>query len=436
MVTASALAHGDPTTRFLLAVLVIVVSCHAAGLLLRRLGQPPVVGDILAGLTLGPTALGALAPETWAWLFPPDVREGLEMAAQLGIVFFMFLVGCEFEVGYVKGRGRAVGVVALAGAAAPFVCGLLLAPLLYPGHGNGAPAHGFALFLGLSLSITALPVLAGILRQQNLLGTVTGSFALAVAAVADAAAWVVLAVVLSVSSGKGVAAGLLTGVLAVAFTAAVLTGGRRGLARLYARGDGPSAEHMVLAITAAAALAASLMTQLIGLHTIFGAFLLGAVMPRSVPAAERTAERLGGLTRGVLLPLFFAHVAMSAEFTGVFSSTRAVFTLLGVLVVTVGAKLAAATLASRMVGFPRRQAAELGVLLNCRGLTELVIADVGRQAGLIDNYLFTVLVVVALVTTAVTTPLLHLVRAGDKGETETRPADRAGGAVEEPAGRV
>ncbi|MCP2258518.1 Kef-type K+ transport system, membrane component KefB [Streptoalloteichus tenebrarius] len=408
----------DPVTRLLLAVTVILVTCHLLGALCARFGQPPVVGEILGGLALGPSGLGLVLPGAREWLLPPAVAHAVGLAAQLGLVTFMFLVGCELRVDQVRARRRAVGSVVLGATGLPFLAGVALAVAAAPTLGaTRGPAS--AVFLGLAMSITALPVLARILTDMGLAATPVGTLAVGCAAVGDALAWGAITVLLATTTGGR--HWTWTVGLTLAFVAVVFGCVRPALDALVRRaGTHPPTRHLLLPLLAAGALAAATATQLIGLHPVIGAFLFGAAVPRHSSVVDRVDQLLRGFAVTVLLPLFFAGVGLTASFAAFGDSPAHWLVFVVALVLASGTKFLGASGAARLAGVPRGEAVCLGSLLNCRGVTELVVASIGWQHGLVDAFGFTVLVLVALVTTAATGPVTRLVMARTPGPW-TRP---------------
>ncbi|MFF4616657.1 cation:proton antiporter domain-containing protein [Nonomuraea jabiensis] len=389
----------DQLARFLLAVAVILAVCHLCGNLMSRWRQPPVLGEILGGLLLGPSVLGLLWPEAGQWLFTSAVKANLNVAAQLGLVVFMLLLGCELRTGQIGSR-RIVGAAALGGMGLPFLLGagtaLLAMPLLI---GPGAAPADFVLFFGLATAITALPVLARILVDVGLDRTRIGAVALSSAALGDGIAWLVLTLILA-----GTGEMVTTAALALALLLGTVLLVRPALAALVRRIGG---DQVLLAVLVIGAITFSALTQLINLHPVIGAFLFGVAVPRDSPAVERIGRQLQGFTIAVLLPLFFAGVGLGTSIGLIGASPESWLLFAGVLVVAVAAKVAGAGGAARLAGLPGRQALSLGILMNCRGVTELVVASIGLEYGLINQLCFAVLVLVAVVTTAATGPLMR-----------------------------
>lgn len=402
-------AHaGSVVWKLLAASAVIIVASRLVGALFRKMGQPHVIGEIVAGILLGPSLLGAVWPGATGWLFSADVLELIEPLAQLGLIFFMFLIGLEFEPRLLQGRGHAVAMVSHASIVVPFLLGVAIAPALYPRLGPpGGAFTPFALFLGASMSVTAFPVLARILVELELDRTRLGTTAVTCAAVDDVTAWCLLAVVAVVARAGSLARGLLPLCLSLGFVAVMLLGVRPVLARLARRYDARATmDPTTMAMLFVGILVSALITDRIGIHAIFGPFLFGAVMPsRSRLVGELTA-RLKDITVLFLLPLFFAFTGVRTR-VGLIGADPKGWLMLGViLTVAVAGKWGGATTASRLLGFPWRESVALGALMNTRGLTELVILNVGLDLGVISPALFAMLVLMALVTTFAASPVI------------------------------
>lgn len=394
----------------LLDIAVVIVTARLMGRLFRRFRQPAVLGEIVGGILLGPTLLGALPGNLDNVLFPPEVRPYLTVIAQLGLVLFMFIVGLEVDLTLIRDRQRTATVISVSSIVVPFTLGALLAFALYRQHGRGVPFIAFALFIGIAMAITAFPVLARMLSERGLQRTPVGVLSLACAAVDDVLAWSLLAVVVAVTVGgdlSGVARILLlTAIFAVVMILVV----RPLLKRMVPRYQ--HAGHLtpgIFAVILAALFLSAWATDKIGVHAIFGAFVFGAIMPRRDAAGliREILERLEQVSLLLLLPIFFVVTGLQVDIGTVGAGGLWQFAL--IILVAVGGKFLGASTAARIQRVPRRQAAAVGVLMNTRGLTELVILQVGIQLGVLDQSLFTLLVIMALVTTAMTAPLLRLI---------------------------
>ena len=396
-----------------LAVIVAVASVFAKAA--ERLRQPGVMGEIVAGIALGPSLLGLLPGHLTERLFPLDARPFLQVLAQLGLVLFMFGVGHRMDLTQLRGAGRQVLAVSLGSFALPFALGFGLATALYPWLADGgqqAPAERLipALFLGTAMSITAFPVLARILHQRGMAQERTGSVSLACAAVQDVLAWSVLAAVV-VAADAGSPASLLRmigGLLVLAVGLRYVV--RPLLGQFLAPGrpwSGPV--PAALAVLVSGTLVCAWATTALGLHAVFGAFAFGMAVPRGA-----VDDQLAQVTRQIeqtsllLLPTFFVVTGLSVRFGEL--GPRELAVGFCVLTAACAGKLLGAAVPARLTGAAPRQALTLGILLNARGLTELVILGVGLARGLIGARMFTIMVIMALVTTFMTGPLLALVR--------------------------
>jgi Kef-type K+ transport system membrane component KefB len=408
---ASATAFDLPL--LLIQIIVILVAARAIGALVRRLGQPQVVGEMLAGIALGPSVLGAQAPRFAALLFPPDSLGFLNTLSQIGLLVFMFLIGLELDPKVVRARGRSALVISHASIVAPFLLGATLAIALYPTLAGGQVTFtGFALFMGAAMSVTAFPVLARILSERRLLRTPIGAVAIACAAIDDVTAWCILAavvVIVRATGGHGASAGVPLWVTiggSVAFVAFMVTVGRRALRTLENRyaARGRVTQDMI-AVMIVAALASAWITERLGVHALFGAFLVGAVAPKHEGFVHALAERFEDLMVVLLLPLFFAFTGLRTEISLIDGASGWLVCALVISVAVVG-KIGGSVIAARATAMPWRDAAVIGVLLNTRGLMELVILNVGLDIGVISRELFAMMVLMALATTFLTTPLV------------------------------
>ena len=390
---------------------------RALGWLLARAGQPPVIGELLAGIAFGPSLLGRVAPDVAAWLVPPGVLGNLAVLSQIGMGLYMFLVGLELSADHVRARAKVAMAVSPVAIGLPFVTGVVLARFVFtPFAGASATALTFPLFLGVALSITAFPVLARILRDRQLLRTDLGATALTCAATNDVAVWCLMAVLIGLSQGSTGQA-LLTTAMACGFIAAVLVAVRPLVERLTAgHGTSPDSASRTGSLTgsrtgslmalAALGVLSALTTHMLGIHAVFGAFVAGLVVPHDSAAAARLTSWLKWPV-ALLLPAFFAVSGMRTALMGIPGLHGWVLCLVLIATAMLGTG-GGACLAGRATGMAWRQAARLGVLLSTRGLMELVVANIGLELGLIGPPLFSMLVVMAIVTTVATSPLLAL----------------------------
>jgi len=415
--TGSGKVVGTVTTHqacfLLVGVAVILLATRLAGNLAERLRQPRVIGEMAAGILLGPTFFHGLLPTA---LFPGDVRPLLSALANLGVAVFMFLVGLELDHRIVRGHSAAALTTSLGAVLVPFGIGFGISFVL---RRPDSSMPGFALYIGTALSITAFPVLARILRDRDLHRTDIGGLALTCAALADLAAWTILAGVVAV---LGAAHHPWRLALVAPYLLVMLFAVRPLLRRLTQREPNATA---IVAVVAGLLLSAA-CTEWLGLHFIFGAFFFGVLMPRA--GAERLTrvlhDRVDTFSTTLLLPIFFVMAGLQVNLSGL--SVAGLGELALVLVAAIVGKLGGAYLGARLGRRPRREAGVLAALMNTRGLTELIVLSLGLQLGIIDGYLYSLLVVMALVTTAMTGPLLTLLlRAAEPGRAV--PAVAAGG---------
>ncbi|MCU1684092.1 MAG: cation:proton antiporter [Amycolatopsis sp.] len=389
---------------FFLAVVVILLVCRLVSAAGIRFGQPPVVGEMIAGVLLGPSLLGLVAPGLQTALFPDTVRTLLYLGGQIGLVVFMFGAGYEFSVKSVRGSARSVGTISLAGTVVPLVLGAAVAVFgnsWTPVFKAGVSPLVSASFVGVAMAITAFPMLARIITERGLGKTRFGSLALACGALDDVLAWILLAVVLGMHAGSP--RPVLIAVLGAALFALVLaTVGRRLLSAVTAS-PRVNADQRLL-VTVAVLFAAAWFTDIIGLYAVFGAFCVGIAFPRS-EGSEKILAKIMPIGRIVFLPLFFTYSGLNTRFALLADPKLLLFTGLCVVVAIIG-KFGACWAAARAMGEPQPIAVRVGALINARGLMQLIALNVGLQAGIVSSELFTVLVVVALVTTIMTAPVL------------------------------
>lgn len=412
---------------FFLQMFVILLACRVVGALARRLGQPQVVGEMIAGVFLGPSLLGLLVPSAQQTLFPKESLKILYVGAQLGVGLYMFLIGVEFDVVTFRSRARSAAAVSFAGMAAPFVLGTLLAIGLVelPGLFSAKTTLFEAmLFLGAAMSITAFPMLARIIYERGLTGTSLGTLALAAGAIGDAGAWCVLAIVLaSFGAGpmlavKAIGGGTLYAIL-------VLTVGRKLLKWFgTATERAGHTTNAILALTLMFFMIAVWITDSIGIHAVFGGFLLGIAMPRGLYARE-LQRQLEPFAVVFLLPMFFTFSGLNTRLDMV-NSTQLLLVAAAIIAAACLGKGGACWAAARLNGEDNRTALAVGTLMNSRGLMELIIINIGLQKGVIEPALFSIMVLMAIVTTLMTSPVFEWVygrHARKTGTLDTAPAE-------------
>jgi Kef-type K+ transport system membrane component KefB len=400
----------QPLGHLFLQLLVILIASRIISRGFVRMGQPAVVGEMAAGILLGPSLFGLLAPGAFAFVFPADSMGILRILSQIGVCLFMFAVGMEVNVRQLRTKAQAAVAVSHASIVIPYLLGVVLAYFLFSSlAAPGSNFTAFALFMGISMSITAFPVLARILQDRGLSQTALGSTAITCAAVDDVTAWSILAFVVAVVTATSVGSAALSLVLVLVFVAVMLLGVRRGLSRwigeqqLAARD--PS--RATLALVACVVMASAFSTELLGIHSLFGAFIAGMIMPEAHDFRRKIATRIENFSSVLLLPLFFTFTGLRTQVGLIDDLSGWLLCLLIIVVATVG-KLGASALAARFTGMSWRESLQLGALMNTRGLMELIALNMGYDLGILSARIFTMLVIMALVTTMLTGPLLTL----------------------------
>lgn len=407
----------------------IVVLCRAGGWLATMMRQPVVIGEVVTGVLLGPSLLGIFTPGLLARVLPTSIQSDLALLSNIGVTLFAFGLGLDLDWRSLRRRAGAAVWVSHVSIALPFVSGCFVALLLTGAVGPQGPFAPYCLFLGTAMSITALPVLGRIVDETGLRATPLGQLAVLCAALDDITAWVILSFVMALARGHGSLPALRTIVLGAGMTATVLAVIKPALARMADRRYVSS-----VVFPAALALTFGALSDFIGLHAIFGAFLVGCAVPRSGAIASQ-ARRLSPVTDALLLPIFFVTAGLSVDLRALFRHPGQLGLGCVIFAVALTSKLGGAALAGRWAGLGRREALELGVLMNARGLTELIVLQVGLQLGVIPRALYTLLVLMALMTTVVTAPLLRALRRGGPSNSASPEFGPGGGTLSvHPAG--
>jgi Kef-type K+ transport system membrane component KefB len=394
----------------LLALTAIMVTTRLMGTLFRKFNQPPVIGEVVGGIMLGPSLLGLLAPQLQGMMIPAESIPVLGIIAQIGVLLYMFLVGVELDLDGLRGRALTTMAISNAGILVPFALGAGLAWVIFEGYApENVTLTSFALFMGVSMAITAFPVLARILGDRQLQRTPMGVLALTCAAIGDVTAWCLLAFVVSVTQNRPGGA-ITTTLLTAAYIGVMLTLGRVVMMKVVQRLDTkPDIGEHGLMLLLLAVLLSSIATEFIGIHAIFGAFLLGAIVPHESRIAEHVRVRIEDLVRVSLLPAFFAVTGLRTQIG--LLQTKQEWMLCGVIIaVAIIGKFGGVAAVARLTGLNWRDSAILGVLMNTRGLVELIVLNIGLDLGVITPRMFAMLVIMALVTTMMTSPLLSALR--------------------------
>lgn len=396
---------------FFLQMALIIATCRVIGYAVRRwLGQPQVVGEMMAGVVLGPSLFGYVLPDVQAALFPAETRDVLFVCAQLGVGLYMFIVGLGFRSDHFRAQMGSAAAVSFTGMAVPFLVAVVLAPMLQrvPGlFASDVNQFQATLFLGACIAITAFPMLARIIHERGLTDTRLGSLTLSAGAIDDAAAWTVLAIVLaSFGDGPGVAIKAIAG--GAAFAGFMLIYGRRLLAPLgrIAERDG-KVTHSMLAVVFVLFMMAAFAMDFIGIHAVLGGFILGICMPRGLLAND-VQRQLEPIVMVLLIPMFFAYSGLNTQLT-VVNNAELLAIAMGILAASILAKGVACYVAARLTGQDNATAMAIGALMNARGMMELIIINIGLQRGIIGPALFSMLVIMAIVTTFMASPLFDLV---------------------------
>lgn len=400
------------TGQILLQLIVILIVVQIFGHLSGRIGQQWVIGEILAGIALGPSLLGAFLPGIQAFIFPASTLPTLQTLGDIGLVFYMFSLGSRLDTQMMLRQGRKAIVGSLSSILLPLILGGALAFTLYPAFAGPKATQGsFVLLVGTAMAITAFPVLARLLTEKNMLGTEIGMLALTCAAVGDVIAWCLLTVVIAFAHAQGVTAGLVTMGLTLLFIAVMLGIVRPLLA--YASRHLPW-PHVLVALTLILLLLSAYVTNAIGIHPVFGAFLMGIILPRRAAFIEqvRSLDRVNNV---LFLPLFFVYSGLRTQI-GLISAPYLWLICLLVFAIACFGKVLGATFSVRWMGESWRDSLTLGVLMNTRGLVELIVLNIGLDLGVLSPVLFAMLVIMALATTMMASPLLPLLGYRQKGQ--------------------
>jgi Kef-type K+ transport system membrane component KefB len=398
----------DPLTRLFVQLILIIVAARLCGVLAKKVRQPAVVGEMIAGIVLGPSLLGWLWPDFFHFVFLPSSLGSLRLFSQIGVCLFMFVVGMEVDVNQLKKQARTALLVSQASILFPYLLGMVSALFLYSSFAGPATTYpAFALFIGVSMSITAFPVLARILEERGLTRSPLGMTALICAAMNDVAAWCILALVVAVAKARSVASAGLSIGLVVLFVSVMLLWIKPRLSRWI----GPAVEadgapgKGVMASVIAFVFTSALATDVMGIHALFGAFLAGVVMPPRGEFREFLRLRLEHFSSVFLLPLFFAFTGLRTQI-GLLNDTSGWLICVGLVVIATVGKLGGAMFTARLTGANWIDSFALGALMNTRGLVELIALNIGYDLGILSPRIFAMLVIMALVTTCMTGPLL------------------------------
>ncbi len=396
----------QPLSMLLLQIILILCVSRLFGYAARLVRQPAVVGEIIAGIVLGPSLFGWIWPEGMKTIFPTGSLGNLQFLSQIGLAFFMFIVGMELDISKIRQKAQDAVMISHASIIIPFFLGVCLAFFTYR---QFAPANvgflSFALFMGIAMSITAFPVLARIVQERGLTGTPLGTMAITCAAADDITAWCILAVVVAIAKAGGILSALMTIALALVFVLAMLMVIRPWLRRRMALLNGTKTK---VALGFFVLLIAGYLAELIGIHLLFGAFLAGVIMPAEANIKQILTDKLEDVSVLILLPVFFAFTGLRTQI-GLLNDPQLWAVFGAIMLVAVSGKFAGSALTARLVGQPWPEALSIGALMNTRGLMELVVLNIGYDLGILNPQVFAMLVLMALATTFMTGPLLDAI---------------------------
>jgi Kef-type K+ transport system membrane component KefB len=397
-----------PLSHLFLQLLVIIAASRMLGGVFTKFGQPAVIGEMTAGILLGPSLFGWITPDVFQFVFPATSLGALKLFSQIGVCLFMFVVGMELNVSQVKNKAHTAVMVSHASIVMPYFLGVLLAYFLFSSLAQpGTSFTSFALFMGISMSITAFPVLARILQERGMTKSYLGSTAITCAAVDDVTAWSILAFVVAIAGSTSLGASALNLALVLLFIAVMVWGVRVLLPKFIGARELEQADpsKRLLAIVVCVVIGAALCTEVMGIHALFGAFLAGAIMPETAGFRHKLTVRVENFSSVLLLPLFFAFTGLRTQ-VGLLDDVQGwAICLLIIFVATLG-KLGGTAITARFTGMNWRDSLQLGALMNTRGLMELIALNIGYDLGILSPRIFTMLVIMALITTALTGPLL------------------------------
>ena len=400
----------SPLSRLFLQLFVIIGASGVVAWLFTRCGQTAVVGEMVAGILLGPSLFGLLAPNAFQFIFAPSSLEALRLLSQIGVCLFLFTVGMELDVSEVRHKAQTAVVVSHSSIVIPYFLGVALALFVYSQLAQpGASFLAFALFMGISMSITAFPVLVRILQDRGIFKTSLGSTATACAAVDDVTAWCVLAFVVAIARATSVVGAAFNLGLVLIFIALMLFVIKPKLPTWlgYQALERPNPSKAVLAVIFVVVIVSALTTELIGIHALFGAFLAGIVMPTAAGFRDKLVVRVENLSAVLLLPVFFAFTGLRTQI-GLLTGVQDWVICFVIIAVATAGKLGGSAVAARFTGMNWRESLQLGALMNTRGLMELIALNIGYDMGILSQRIFTMLVIMALITTVMTGPLVTL----------------------------
>lgn len=411
----------QPLSILLLQILVILIVSRIFGMLLTAIGQPSVVGEIIAGIVLGPSLMGYFFPEFSEFLFPKDSEKTLQFLSQIGLAFFMFIVGMELDIDSIRKKASNAFIISHGSIVISFFIGVVLSTYIFSQFAPaGVSFLSFALFMGVALSITAFPVLARIMKERNITKTPLGNLVISCAAIDDITAWCTLAVIIAIVKAGGMAGSVLTIVLAVGFVLMMITLVRPWLKKISASIiEKEKVSKTIVAIAFFIMMVSAYITEIIGIHALFGAFMAGVVMPNNIKFKETLATKVEDVSVLLLLPIFFAFTGLRTQI-GLLNHGHLWMTFLIIMCCAVGGKFGGGFLTSKLTGQSWKDSLSVGALMNTRGLMELIVLNIGYDIGILSPEIFSIMVLMALATTFMTGPSLSLINFVSKKLTDLK----------------
>lgn len=393
---------------FLIQLIIIIITSRVFGYFFKKMGQPTVMGEILAGIFLGPSILGSLFPAYLQAIFPPGSLDTMRILSQIGLILFMFVVGMELDLDILRTKARTAVTISNASIIIPFSLGVCLAYFLHDSYApKDVPFYAFALFMGIAMSITAFPVLARIIRERALRDKRIEAIAMTSAALNDVTGWVALAFVIAIIKAHSFSNSVYTLLATVAYMLGMVFIVRPLMNKLAKAQENNFIKQSTIAIIFIVMLLSSLCTELIGVHALFGAFMAGVIMPQQWHFRQIVTDKVEDVALILLLPLFFVITGLRTHINTVNTPTLWAVTLLIIFVAVVG-KLGGSAVAAKLTGENNYNSLSIGALMNTRGLMELVILNIGYDLNILSQEIFTMMVIMALVTTFMTSPLLNI----------------------------
>lgn len=399
----------SPLAIFILQLIVIIIAARVFAYLFRRIGQPAVMGEIIAGIALGPSLMGAVAPEFSQVLFPPTSFGNLQMLSQIGLILFMFVIGMELDLNLIKQKIRSAVFISTASSIVPFALGVGVASYLYSTYAPPQiPFHAFALFMGIAMSITAFPVLARIIRERNIGSTRLGIISMTTAAINDVTGWCALAFVIAIAKAESLQTSFYTLLGVAAYICSMLFIVRPLLKRITEqKSENKTGHQSNIAIIFVILLLSSYCCEVMGIHALFGAFMTGIIMPLKWDFRNLIINKIEDVSVVLLLPIFFVLTGLRTQI-GLLNDSSLWLICFAIIAVAVIGKFGGSFIAAKLSGESTYESLSIGALMNTRGLMELIILNIGYDLGILTPQIFTMMVIMALVTTLMTNPILNL----------------------------